>query len=244
MRLAVMSDIHGNLEALNAVWEDLHPRGVDAVYCVGDMIGYGPDPLEVFQFMEANGVKMLQGNHEWALAGVGRSTWFNFLALDALQKTRTLLGRDAIRRLQRLPYAITAHGCRFVHGMPPVSTLSYLFKASDVDLAVAFRHLRQHICFLGHTHMLGWMEWSQGEVVRHCLLDDTTVTLSPESKHLVNVGSVGQPRDVDKRAKYCIWDDTTRELNVIAVEYDAEATALKIIARGIPRAYASRLLRN
>lgn len=242
MRLAVMSDIHANLEALKAVWEDLQTRNVGAAFCVGDMIGYGPDPLEVFQFLEAAGVRMVQGNHEWALAGVGRSIWFNFLAQDALQKTRKLLGKAAIKRLQRLPYSRTAHGCRFVHGMPPCSTLSYLFKTSPIDLAVAFRHMRQRICFVGHTHMLGWLEWQDGQVVPHCLLEDMVVRPSPESKHLFNVGSVGQPRERDKRAKYCIWDDDAQTLQVLAVEYDAKATARKIIARGIPRAYATKLV--
>lgn len=241
MRIAVLADVHGNLEALHAVWEDLQHRQVDVVYCLGDMVGYGPDPLAVFEFLEARGVHMVQGNHEWALLGVGRSTWFNFLAQMALQRTRTLLGRPAMRRLQALPYALTARGCRFVHGFPPESCLKYLFRASRSELHVMFRRLREHLCFVGHTHLLGWLEWADGRVLRHPLREGEH-PIDPATRHMINVGSVGQPREQDKRAKYVIWDDERHRLEVMALEYDAQATAAKIIARGIPKAYATKLL--
>ncbi|AGW12591.1 metallophosphoesterase family protein [Megalodesulfovibrio gigas] len=241
MRLAVLADIHGNLEALQAVWEDVQRREVDAVYCLGDMVGYGPDPLAVLEFLEAHGVRMVQGNHEWALMGVGRSIWFNFLAQMALQRTRVLLGRPAMRRLQALPYARVAHDCRFVHGFPPESCMKYLFKAGRAELQVMFRHLRQRICFVGHTHLLGWMEWADGRVLRHSLREGEH-PVDPATRHVINVGSVGQPREHDKRAKYVIWDAARHRLEVMALTYDAQTTAAKIIARGIPKAYATKLL--
>ncbi|GAB7081222.1 metallophosphoesterase family protein [Megalodesulfovibrio paquesii] len=241
MRLAVLADVHGNLEALQAVWQDLEPWQPDAVFCLGDMVGYGPDPREVLTFLETRRVRMIQGNHEWALLGRGRSSWFNFLAQDALEHTRRLLGRPAMRRLQALPYACTFANCRFVHGFPPESCLKYLFKADSVELQCMFRRLREWICFVGHTHLLARVEWRQGEVLRG-RLPEGELPLDPAVRYVINVGSVGQPREQDKRAKYVRWDDAAHRLQVRAVEYDAHRTAEKILARGMPRTYANKLL--
>lgn len=238
---AIFADVHGNLEACNAVWEDLRAQAPTRIFSLGDMVGYGPDPLEVLEFLEHNQVAMLQGNHEWALRGHGRAAWFNPMALEALQRTRELLGPEAIDRLQALPYAMVVEECRFVHGFPPHSCLEYAFKAWEVEFAMQFTRLPERIHFVGHTHMLGLYEWRDGRVLRHCL-EEGRRRLDPAAKWLVNVGSVGQPREGDKRAKYVLWDPAARILDVRAVAYDARATARKIIDRGLPRAYAARLL--
>lgn len=240
MRLAILSDIHGNLEALQAVLEDLDRQGVDRTACLGDVVGYGPDPEEVVALVRGRGLPCVLGNHELGLTDVRQRRWFNPPTRESLRVTRSLLSAGSLAWLGGLPRALVLEGCRLVHGFPPDSVVTYLFEVGDEQLQVEMARLAEEVCFVGHTHLLELVSLGPGGLSRRPLKQGVTV-LEAGGRHLVNAGAVGQPRDGDSRAKYVIWDDRARELSVRCLEYDHAATAAKILARGLPEINARRL---
>ncbi len=240
MLLAVIADIHANLEAFAAVLADIDRHRPDATVCLGDVIGYGPDPEAVLRLLFARGIPSVRGNHEWAVADPAREGSFNDQAREALVRTRELLPPDLVARVAAFPASLCFHGCRFVHGLPPNDTGTYLFAASEVTLRRAFARTAERVSFVGHTHMLEAVSQDGREVRRDALSLGRNV-LDPALRHIVNVGSVGQPRDGDNRAKYGLYDDAAHVLTIRAVPYDIEAVAARILARGLPARYAERL---
>jgi len=240
MLLAIVSDIHANLEAFEAVLADIDRHAPKAIVSLGDNIGYGPDPAEVLRLLARRGIPSVRGNHEWAVADASRERLFNSQSLEALVRTRELLPPELVARIAELPTSLALYGCRFVHGLPPNDTTTYLFEAGDTTLRRAFARTPERVSFVGHTHMLEAASLTGREVFRYELsLGDNPLALS--QGHIVNVGAVGQPRDGDNRAKYGLYDDASGMLTIRAVSYDIEAVVKKIIARGLPRRYADRL---
>ena len=241
MKVAVLSDIHANLEALEAVWADLAPRRPEEVVCLGDLVGYGPDPEAVVEFVRQRGLRGVQGNHEAALIDTKMRNWMNFQARENHIATEALLSAEALEYCRSLPRSLEIEGALFVHGLPPDSVLKYLYRQSERELLALFEAQPHRIFFVGHTHELALVSMSDGQV-RWQRPDLGLVVLQPEARYLVNSGSVGQPRGrLDGRATYLIWDSERCELELRGVSYDARATAAKIIARGFPRAFADRL---
>jgi diadenosine tetraphosphatase ApaH/serine/threonine PP2A family protein phosphatase len=240
MRLAILSDIHGNLEALQAVLADLDGQGVDRTACLGDLVGYGPDPEGVVALARQRGWPCVLGNHELGLSDVRQRRWFNPTTRESLRITRSLLSPGSLAWLEGLPRTLVLEGCRLVHGFPPDSVVTYLFEVGDGQLEGEMARLPERLCFVGHTHLLELVSLGEGGLSRRPLTAGS-VRLEAGERHLVNAGAVGQPRDGDKRAKYVIWDDRTRDLAVRCVVYDQAATAAKIMARGLPEINARRL---
>ncbi|MEZ7198384.1 metallophosphoesterase family protein [Pseudodesulfovibrio karagichevae] len=238
-RIAIMSDVHGNFEALKEVLADLDGRPVDAVYCLGDMIGYGPQPQECVDLLRGRGVECTMGNHEQGLINIHYLRGFNQPAADMLRRTREMISEETYRWLTTRHKAIVEHGCRFVHGLPPDSVTEYLWKYED-EMAGVFARYAEDVCFVGHTHDLMRYTCLRGEPVRHPLPEGETV-LEQGVRHLVNIGSVGQPRDGDNRAKYGILDLDSRVLTMRFIPYDIKKTADLILAHGFHRAFADRL---
>ena len=240
MLLALLADIHGNLEALTAVLDDLDARRPGITASLGDNIGYGPDPEAVLKALAARGIPSVRGNHEWAAVDPARRRGLNDQAREALTRTCELLSPAALARIANYPASMTVAGCRLVHGLPPNDTTSYLFEAGETTLRRAFLRTPERVSFVGHTHMLEGASLRGREVDRFELsVGDNPLEAS--ARHIVNVGSVGQPRDGDNRAKYGLYDTETDMLVIRAVAYDFEATARKIIERGLPERYARRL---
>lgn len=241
MRLAVISDIHANLEAFEAVLADIDRLRPDAVVNLGDAVGYGGDPEAVLRLLFARGIPSVRGNHEWAVVDPARERGFNPQAREALRRTRELLPDDLLRRIAAFPRSLSLFGCRFVHGLPPDDTGTYLFEADEAALRRAFADTGERVAFVGHTHMLEGASLSGRDVERFELSLGRN-RLSPDRRHIVNVGAVGQPRDGDNRAKFGLYDDAAHVLEIRAVDYDAAAAARRILERGLPRRYAERLL--
>lgn len=241
MRIAVLSDIHGNLEALRSVLADLDRRGPEAVYCLGDNLGYGPEPEAVVDLLRSRGVPSVLGNHELGVIDSQYRSWFNQTTRRSLEITAGLIGPETLAYCRGLPASLTAHGCRFVHGLPPENITAYLWEAEDRDLARVMAALPERISFVGHTHMLELVSLAADGSLARRRLDGQTTHLDPALRHLVNAGSVGQPRDGDNRAKYVIYDDQTHELMVRRIAYDIARTAQAILARGFPEFNAARL---
>jgi len=242
MRIAVLSDIHGNIEAFDQVLADLDQQGTDRVVSLGDNVGYGPEPEAVIQRLRERGIVSVLGNHEYGLVFPGRRNWFNAKAKKALAITESLLSAESLELMAQMPRSIVEPDYYFVHGYPPQSVHTYLFTKEAEDLRGTFERFPAKIFFLGHTHMLELVTLEGGYCTRRDI-SAGTYHLDPDNRFMVNVGSVGQPRDHDPHAKYVIWDEAERTLTVRFVEYDVAKTAKGIIERGIPETYAERLSR-
>lgn len=240
MLIAVLSDIHGNLEALRSVLEDMDRLGVSLAVSLGDNIGYGPEPQGVLDALENRGIPSVMGNHELGLVKREMLSWFNPLAKQALLITERLLSAESLNRLASLPYALSLYGGRWVHGCPPRDPLTYLFELGREEFLRVFEQMAEPICFVGHTHTLGVVTCHKGGLGR-IPLGERPLALEEGWQYIINAGSVGQPRDGDPRAKYLIWDQDAGRLLPRFVPYDIAQTARLILEKGIPRIYADRL---
>jgi predicted phosphodiesterase len=241
MRIAVFSDVHGNMDALESVLEDLDQARPDRVYSLGDNIGYGPEPERVIQTLRTLGIPSVLGNHELAAKDPAFLGWFNPTARKSLIITFGMLSAESLVFVSGLPLHRVTHNVRLVHGFPPDSPTIYLFQVPVRAKHRTLLDLQEKICFVGHTHVL--------DIIGH---DGTNLVnpgfrygvnpLDPALKYLINVGSIGQPRDGDMRAKYVIWDSAQNTLDIRCISYDAHRAAAKIRAAGLPEQHARRLL--
>lgn len=240
MRIAIISDVHGNLEALEQVFFDIECSDIDKTFCLGDNVGYGPEPEKVIQLIRSRNIPCVIGNHDLAVNKGGVFKQFNPTAQASLQITIKMLSYDSIQYLSKLPAYLTAHECRFVHGFPPKSAMRYLFEVPDEELVSTINQMTERICFVGHTHELVLVS-SDGTRYKSTVLRKSTTSLRPENKYIINVGSVGQPRDGDNHAKYVVFDQSANTIEVRFVAYDISTVAEKIIGAGLPEAHARRL---
>ena len=237
MRYAILSDIHGNLEALRAVLADCE-GAVDSVLCLGDTVGYGPDPLPCVELVAQKAEAIVSGNHEHAVAGRLDLGWFNRYARAAAEWTRERLDDDHRAYLGALPLLREVAGATLVHASPAQpEEWDYLVTAEDGF--GAFGHFATRWCFVGHSHVPG--AWSLGSSGPEHLPGVTRLETERGRRYLVNVGSVGQPRDRDPRAAYAVWDAEGGSLEIRRVIYDHAATRRKILDAGLPRLLADRL---
>lgn len=240
LKIAIISDIHGNLEALSKVWDDIDALGVDDIVCLGDCIGYGPDPEEVLNNIRRRSIPAIMGNHELAICNPHQLTWFNPLAQASLRKTLTMLSSASLEYIEQLPKRLVVAGCLCVHGYPPDSVRTYLFHKPTQELIKTFEHMPEPICFVGHTHDLEIVTFDGRRVERRGLKQGA-LKLNSQHQYIINVGSVGQPRDGDNNAKYVVYDSQAGILEVRFVPYDIAVTVAKIKAAGLPENHANRL---
>jgi predicted phosphodiesterase len=240
MRLAVISDIHGNLEAFREVLADIDRSRIDDMLCLGDNVGYGPEPEAVVRLLRARQIPSVKGNHELGVTDPTSFHLFNSTAQASLLLTQRLITADTHAFIGQLPSYLVLGECLAVHGCPPDSITKYLFELADEELLVLLKHLPLRLSFVGHTHDLELVMNDGLELTRQPL-DAGIVSLQSGRKYLINVGSVGQPRDGNNNAKYVIWDDAEQTLEVRFIPYDIAKTADRIIELGFPRFYATRL---
>jgi predicted phosphodiesterase len=240
MRLAVISDIHGNLEAFREVLADIDRSRIDSVLCLGDNIGYGPEPEAVLRLLRERQIPSVKGNHELGVTDPAFFHLFNSSAQASLLLTRRLISAETHAFIGQLPSYLVQGECLAVHGCPPDSMTRYLFELADEQLLVLLKRLPQRLSFVGHTHDLELVTFDGLELTRQSL-GSGIISLHPGHRYLINIGSVGQPRDGNNNAKYVIWDDAQQSLEVRFIPYDIAKTADKIIALGFPRFYATRL---
>lgn len=244
MKIAFLSDIHANLEALQAVLAELkagaEAAAVDRVVCLGDLVGYGPEPQEVVDLVRQQGFEVLVGNHEAALASKKAREWMNFQAKENNISTEALLSKENLDYCSGLPRTLSYGTALCVHGCPPDSVTGYLYTMSDENVKQLFRESPFSRFFVGHTHELQ-LVYAKGALIERQVPAPGEYHLDAQQKYIINCGSVGQPRDGDNRAKYVIWDSASDTVTICAVSYDIESTAAKIIERGFPKAYAERL---
>lgn len=237
MRYAVLSDIHGNLEALEAVLADAEAR-TDVVLCLGDVVGYGADPEACMELIAVRAAATVAGNHEHAVAGLLDLDWFNDSARAAAEWTRERLDEDHRSYLAALPLQAEVGDATLVHASPErPEEWDYLVSAQDGF--AAFPAFTTRLCFVGHSHLPG--VWSLGSSGPAFEPGSVEIALEAGRRYLVNVGSVGQPRDRDPRAAYALWDLDRGVVAIRRVAYDVGAALAKILASGLPRFLADRL---
>ncbi|OQY54195.1 MAG: metallophosphoesterase, partial [Desulfobacteraceae bacterium 4572_88] len=240
MKIAVISDIHGNMDAFEQVLADIDNSNVDAIISLGDNIGYGPEPEQVVTLIRERNIPTVMGNHEMVAANPSKLDWFNPTARKSLEKTISLLSDSSVSFICKIERCKVCHGYRFVHGFPPDSPTVYLFQVPEERLRYAFQQMEEKICFVGHTHELEIVGFD-GENITHSPLKKGLTFLYDEKKYIINIGSVGQPRDGNNNAKYVIWDTSNYHIEVRFVPYDIASVVKKILDAGLPKNHANRL---
>lgn len=237
MRTAVLSDIHGNVEALEAVLADAGRVGFDRLYSLGDIVGYGPDPATCIEIVRRRASVSLAGNHDAAVAGVTSLDDFNEFARWAVEWTAARLDGGQLEYLGSLPYTYRAPGLLCAHASP-VEPWRWHYIHGLADLDDHFAAFTERLCFVGHSHRPGvYAIRPGGGAARHGAREQ----LRPGLRYLVNAGSVGQPRDRNPQASYVIYDEADERVEVRRVPYPVAETQLKMRAAGMPAFLVDRL---
>lgn len=227
MKLAVISDIHGNLEALEKVFLDISKKNVDQIICLGDVVGYGPKPNECIELILENKIKCVKGNHDETCTSLKNIESFNDSAADAANWTNKTLKENNKKYLEDLPNTISKDGMLFVHGSPFDPLYEYVDRnkvMSEEYSKEIEQNIKEKVIFVGHTHR--------------------PFNIKKNEYLSINPGSVGQPRDGDSRAAYCLFDTKTREEErgeIIRVEYDIAKTQDQMVKEKLPDFLINRL---
>ena len=240
MRHLILSDIHANLEALDAVLADAKGR-YDRVLCCGDVVGYGADPDAVTAWARQNLDAVIRGNHDRACSGLENLEWFNPVARASALWTMEHMDPANLAWLRGLPQGPIEEGdLVLVHGSP-LDEDEYLVSELDVDQIRPY--LEGRVWVFGHTHLQGGFLCHPNGVQRMQRPVPTPVTMPLEANQswLINPGSVGQPRDGDPRAAWMLWDSGERVVTFCRTAYDVRATQRKILDAGLPELLALRL---
>lgn len=235
MRLAVLSDIHANLEALEAVHRAGQERGVERWVCLGDIVGYGADPQACLARVRQWMAFCVLGNHDQAVAGLGDLGYFNPWARRAVEWTAAQLRPEQRQYLASLPLSVAEGEALFVHAHPAApGNWGYVLSAREVSAALEATPAR--LCFVGHSHQP--LACAAGSSL---LATEEVIALRPGERYLVNAGSVGQPRDGNWRACFLVWDQGDDTLEFVRSDYDLQKAQAKILAAGLPPFLAGRL---
>jgi len=239
VRLALISDIHGNLEAFEAVVADARQKGVDGFACLGDIVGYGADPVACLERVkDLDPVAIIQGNHDAYAADDRDLASFNPLATQATLWTREQLSPQQRLWLGNLPLEKHLESVVCLVHATPEDPESWAYVRFQDEGTQAIEAQDTRLCFYGHTHIPMAFQLRQGRVDQH---DDGAYDLSVGERWLINVGSVGQPRDGDWRAAWSLLDLEAQRLDLIREEYDLALCQQKIITAGLPPRLAERL---
>lgn len=237
----MLSDIHGNLEALDAVLGALADERIDRYLCLGDIVGYGANPNECLERVTGLTTDVIAGNHDHAAIGRLDIATFNRYAAEAALWTRRQLTPADRRYLGALPYTWRNDDLFAVHASPAnPEDWTYLTSPWLADEAFDALPADTVLCVLGHTHTPGIFEKRTPED-RTRQIPASTLELEPVRRYIVNVGSVGQPRDGDPRAAYCVFDTVEKRVEIKRVDYDLETAQRKIRDAGLPDMLADRL---
>ena len=232
MHYAVISDIHSNIEALTKALEIIDRQSVDEIICLGDIVGYGANPNECIALIRQRCSAVIKGNHDEALLNESITTHFTEDARSAIVWTRKRINKENISYLRTLPLVIKKADLLFVHASPCFpEQWKYIF--DDQAAASTFQCFSESLCFIGHTHAPAIFS-----------ADGRVRSLTKGGRFLVNVGSVGQPRDRKSDLSFSIFDTETWSYENIRSPYDVETAARKILNSELPPRLGQRLLKG
>jgi diadenosine tetraphosphatase ApaH/serine/threonine PP2A family protein phosphatase len=242
MRIGIFSDVHANLEALQAVLSAYEQAQIDRYICLGDTVGYGANPNECCQLVRDLADLVILGNHDAACTGRLSTEWFNTAARAAVEGHQRMLDAAHMRWLAQLPYRLELDDMLFCHGSP-YQQEEFPYILDEADVATIMQHDRpsQPLIFVGHTHR-GTAFVCREQPALHIWEDpQSLIPIVPDCRYVLNVGSVGQPRDGDWRASYSIFDTEARSFELRRVEYDVDTASEKIARLGFPLTLSERL---
>jgi len=236
MKFAVIADIHSNLEALEVILDDARKQGCTHYCCLGDVVGYGPNPKECLDIVRNMGMPCVKGNHDEYCSTEEQLDGFNPHAAEAVNWTRRQLSPEDRQWLRDLRYVRLVANFTIVHAtLDAPQRWGYVF--DKLEAAASFPYQNTSVCFFGHTHVP--VAFIRDGVVRGGSY--SKFRTEPGKKYFVNVGSVGQPRDNNPKASYVIYDLTEGSIEQRRLDYDISTTARKIEKAGLPQRLADRL---
>ncbi len=237
MRYGIVADIHGNLDALEEVLSRMGE--VDEMWCLGDIVGYGPEPKECLERMSKLASEVVAGNHDLGAIGEVPLDLFNIYAAEACRWTKEVLEEEDEAYIRSLPRnGVRVKGAFLVHGSPRDPIWEYVLtlrQAADIFLSTVERFI-----FVGHSHLPFIFRWQDGSA-EIAPLEEGKISLADDARFLINPGSVGQPRDGDPRASFMIFDPERLELEYMRVDYPISETQAKMAEVGLPRYLIDRL---
>ena len=239
MRYAILADIHANLAAFEAVLADIEKKGeVDELWCLGDIVGYGPDPSACIELLRKYNHVCVAGNHDMAAIGKIALSYFNPYAATACQWTTGQLSASDIVYLEGLPLTLEKGEFLLVHGSPMDPVLEYVM---SIGIAARnFDFFQSPYCLVGHTHAPAAFREEKGNCISINLSPGIGMVLGA-SRMIINPGGVGQPRDGDPRASYAIYESEGRVFRLYRIPYDIGATQDKMMQAGLPIHLVTRL---
>ncbi|HYM80552.1 MAG TPA: metallophosphoesterase family protein [Candidatus Limnocylindria bacterium] len=234
---AIVSDIHGNLEALEAVLGDIERHKPATILCLGDFVGYGASPNECIERLRPLIEHAVAGNHDLAACGRLRLSYFNSNAAVAAQWTETTLTADNRAYLEQLPFSIVWRETLLVHASP-AQPEDWHYVLSPIEAEEEMSAYRETLCFIGHSHYPGTFDRHNGRI-RYSRMSE--IRIEKGHRYLINVASVGQPRDGDPRAGYLLYDEGAKLVRHMRLEYDIAGAMKRIQDAGLPQFLAERL---
>jgi predicted phosphodiesterase len=235
---AILSDVHGNLEALTAVVEDYRREGAQQVVFLGDAVGYGANPNECLSALDDLADLRVAGNHDYGAVGLTDVSYFNPPARAAIEWTAQVLNEKNRSLLRRLPLLHPTEEFTLVHAsLDQPAEWNYILTVEDA--AECFLEMRSRIVFIGHSHRPFVV--SRGKDGRLGSWDSGEIRIEEGAQYIINSGSVGQPRDHSPLAAYGLYDDESKKYRLRRVSYDVQIAQEKIIRAGLPPLLARRL---
>lgn len=238
MIYGIFSDIHSNLAALEAVFASMRAHGAQRLVCLGDLVGYCAHPDECVQLVQANADICLLGNHDSVAVRREPTLHFNQYARVAIEWTQLHLSRESVDYLKKRPYIVEEENICFVHASPK-SPADWHYIASLDEAVEAFEFFSEKFCFVGHTHSPVIVSMAPDSSLQ--VIEEDSYTAHEGERLLVNVGSVGQPRDRDPKACWCAFNSETQQVSFHRVSYDIHQTQEAMRREGFPTFLIQRL---
>lgn len=237
MRYGIFADIHGNLEALETVIKAYAKENIDQYVCAGDIVGYGSNPKKCLQLVKNLKAIVVAGNHDYAVCGLSDISHFSLPAREAVLWTKKQLVETELSYLSSLPLTITKEKFIVVHSSLN-SPLDWHYITDKSSACQSFTSQETPLCFVGHSHVPGIFLEENRQIIAS---PQDKIKFKIGIKYIINVGSVGQPRDGNPKACYTVYDTETNLLEIKRMGYNLEITQEKIIKAGLPQILAERL---
>jgi predicted phosphodiesterase len=238
VKVGIFSDVHGNAEALKEVLKTLQDEKVDLSLCVGDLVGYGPEPNHCVELVTEFTSKIVAGNHDYAAIGLADILYFNIHARQAILWTQNVLTEKSKKDLRSLPMTLTEGDITCVHASPDEPE-KWNYILSYEDARVNFQKFSTPICIIGHSHIpVAFIKDETGKIE---IQKADEISIEPDKSYIINVGSVGQPRDGDPRSSFGIMDTEEKRFRLMRTSYPVEKVQEKMKKHNLPSYLIDRL---
>lgn len=238
MKFGIISDIHGNLEALEVVLKEIKKEDCNEIIFLGDVVGYGANPNECIELLRQERVVGVAGNHDYAVLNKTSIENFNPYAKEAILWTQKILTKESLWYLDAFLLVNKSYPFHIVHSSPD-DPLDWYYLFTIEDIIPQFNFFSYPVCLVGHTHIpFVVAKRNDGKIE---IIKEDKIMLNSDWQYIINVGSIGQPRDNNPKASFAIYDTKTNIFEIRRIDYDIEKAANKIIKANLPPILAERL---